>query len=140
MKIYILRHGHSPGILDSGVTSDADRPLSPLGRRTSKRAAEYLVEKGCKPGLILHSPLKRALQSSEEVARVFKPSLETRVYDPLANRMTGEDLFRHLIEDDIAPEVLVVGHQPQLGEMAAFLTGIYFELQPAGTDLDIIER
>lgn len=133
MKIYILRHGHAPSITEAKVPTDFERPLSQTGREAVRGAASLLKRRGARPGLVLHSPLKRAVQTAKEVLQVLQPAPEARPYKPLENEMTGEDLYRNIVEDGIkSGEVLLVGHQPQLGELAKYLSGQYFTLKPAG--------
>ena len=47
--------------------------------------------------------------------------------------MNAELLYAELQKEIArACELLAVGHQPQLGELAAYLSGKIFELQPGG--------
>jgi|SRR5579883_2027792 len=134
MKLYILRHGHAPSAAQASVASDAERPLSPEGRKAAAETAERLARLGGKPSLILHSPLKRAVQTAQETARVLSPEKGVQVFPPLANVLPASELLAALRKDPAAsvPELLVVGHQPQLGELAALLCGQIFELKTAG--------
>lgn len=128
-----MRHGQSPGAIEAGVSSDSERPLSPAGKDDARRSGKYLQARGAAPAFILASPLKRAMETAGEAARTFSPPLGVKVYAPLANHLTGEDLLRRLVEEKaLAAETLIVGHQPQLGELASCLTGAFFNLLPAG--------
>ncbi len=131
MKIYLMRHGSSPSAHDAGVKTDFDRPLADQGREEAKKAAAYLQGKGAAPAIILASPLARAQQTAQEVGTVL--NVEPKTYDPLANQVDGMTLIRKLTEDygELA-EVLLIGHQPQVGEAATYLTDGYFEVRPAG--------
>ncbi|MBI3552624.1 MAG: histidine phosphatase family protein [Elusimicrobia bacterium] len=128
-----MRHGHAPSITEAGVTRDYDRPLSEQGRAAVKRMAAYLVEEGAKPSVILHSPLKRAVQTAETAAALLKPPPAKQAFEPLSNLLPPEPLLEKL-KPELArhDEVLAVGHQPQLGELAAHLAGRIFELKPGG--------
>jgi phosphohistidine phosphatase len=133
VKIYILRHGQSPSASEAGVATDAQRPLSPRGREDARHAADYMEKNGAKPGIILVSPLVRAQQTAEMAAPAFSGKPPVKTYEPLDNRMSGVDLYRRLIEDEHgAEEILVIGHQPQVGELAHYLTGAFFQFMPAG--------
>ena len=133
MVLYILRHGRSPSAAEAGVARDADRPLDPAGREELRRAARYLREQGGRPSLALVSPLKRAQQTAAEVAQLLKPTPELRTYAPLSNAISGAELYRRLVDDELgADELLLIGHQPQLGELANYLTGEYYSLSPGG--------
>ncbi len=132
MKLYIMRHGESPSAPNAGVKTDADRPLSERGRKEARAAAAYLAKQGAKPAALLVSPLKRAQMTAKEVSEVLKGP-KPKTYPPLDNTMNGSDLFRKLMDDHgEKPEVLVIGHIPQLGETANHLTGAFFSIKPAG--------
>jgi phosphohistidine phosphatase len=131
MKLYLIRHGHAPTALEAGVSSDAERPLSEKGVAQAKRAGEKLRQRGCAPSAFLTSPLKRALQTAELVSGAL--SSEPRIYPPLANEIPGTELLERLEADGLScPALALVGHQPQLGELAHHLTGAAFDLRPCG--------
>lgn len=139
-RLYILRHGHSPTPNEAGVSSDFERPLSPAGLKAVKAAAEHLASKGGAPLLILHSPLVRAVQTAAAAAEVLKPASGVEVFQPLKNELAAPQLAEELKRrcSGVA-EALAVGHQPQLGELVAFLSGKTAELRPGGLaalDLD----
>lgn len=133
MKLYLLRHGHSLSVSDAKVASDFDRPLSEHGREAVRQSAQELLSKGARPALVLHSPLRRAVETAQEAAALLKPSAGVRSHPALANAIPGQELCREL-EDLFSryEEILAVGHQPQIGELAAFVSGALFELRPAG--------
>jgi phosphohistidine phosphatase len=131
MKLYLMRHGTSPSAHEAGVKTDFDRPLAEKGRDDSRRGAAYFEKNGAKPAMILVSPLVRAQQTAKIIGELLK--LEPRTYEPLANQVDGMTLYRKVSEDHPeAGEILLIGHQPQLGETANYLTGQYFDLKPAG--------
>ena len=119
MKIYLMRHGHCPSLLEAGLKSDSIRPLSERGRAEVRKAARYLAAKGVRAGLILCSPLLRAQQTAQEVSSILGNS-EVRAFEPLANIIPGAELARLATTTDWAcPEVVFVGHMPQIAEAAA---------------------
>ena len=97
-----------------------------------REAAEELARKGGKPALILHSPLVRAAQTAAVAAEVLRPP-RVEEFQPLRNELPpadlAEELRRRCLEVD---EALAVGHQPQLGELVAHLSGKVAELRPGG--------
>ena len=134
MKLYLLRHGKSPSAAEAGVATDFDRPLAPDGREDVRKMARLLAERGVRPDLILHSPLKRAVETATEAAGVLKPAQGLETFSPLANELGPEDLAEQLRRRcrDVS-EVVAVGHQPQLGELAAYLSRGSCNLRPGGT-------
>lgn len=131
--LYLMRHGHAPTTAEAGVAKDALRPLSDQGRRDARRVAEEILKRGGKPGLILHSPLMRAVQTARAAADVLKPSGGVEMFDALDNTLPPEDVIEALRRrGGDAGEVLAIGHQPQIGEVAALLADRPFEFRPAG--------
>ncbi len=131
-RLYLMRHGHSPTTTEAGVAKDAQRPLSDLGREDARRMAAELARRGGAPGLILHSPLLRAVQTAAAAAGVLKPAGGSEIFAALDNTQSAEE-----VESAIAAraasvdEVLAVGHQPQIGEIAALIGKTLFEFRPA---------
>jgi phosphohistidine phosphatase len=133
MRLYLLRHGKAPSAAVAGVAKDFDRPLSDAGRADVRKAARHLAKRGARPALILHSPLKRAAETATEAAAVLKPARGLEPFKPLSNEISAEDLAERLRQRcQGLPEVLAVGHQPQLGELVAVLSKAIFSLMPAG--------
>lgn len=131
-RLYLMRHGHSPSTQEAGVSSDALRPLSDLGREDARWMAGELARLGCAPRVILHSPLLRAVQTAAEMASILKPSGGRELFVPLDNTRPAEEVAAELAARGAAvDEVLAVGHQPQIGEVAALLSGSAFEFRPA---------
>jgi phosphohistidine phosphatase len=132
-RLYLMRHGHAPGTAEAGVPRDELRPLSDRGRRDARRMAGELKRHGGRPALILHSPLVRAVQTAAAAAEALQPASGAEPFAPLENVVSPEELLEALQERaDGVDEVLAVGHQPQLGELAALLTRAVHELRPAG--------
>lgn len=133
MRLTLMRHGQAASPDNAGVNTDAERPLTPRGHDDARRAAAFLNQQGTQVDVLFVSPLKRAQQTAKEVSEKLGSQPKIQTYLPLDNSMQGVDLFRKLMEDHGSrPEIMLVGHQPQLGEMAEHLTGRFFNLQPAG--------
>lgn len=133
LKLYLMRHGHSPSPLEAGVRTDFERPLSERGRAAAEKAVRHLLEQGARPALILHSPLLRAVQTAQAAAKVLGPGAPAEMFAPLKNELPPPELAAELRRRcEGVSEVLAVGHQPQLGELVAFLSGKLAELRPAG--------
>lgn len=133
LTLYVMRHGHSPTISEAGVATDAERPLSPRGKEAARKTARAILERGGKPALVMHSPLRRAVETAREAHGVLQPRTAPELFLPLSNVLPAEDLFKELRAPlERAGELLIVGHQPQLGELAALVGGQLFDLRPAG--------
>jgi phosphohistidine phosphatase len=133
MKLYVLRHGLALNLSEANVSSDFERPLAEIGRTDIRAMARYLHKQGAAIEIILSSPMKRALQTAEEAAKILQPKSGAIVFDPLSNRIAGSALYRAIQEKaPKASELLAVGHQPQLGEMVEHLLGTAVEIRPGG--------
>lgn len=131
-RLYIMRHGHSPTTTEAGVSKDFLRPLSDLGRADARAMTAELLRRGGAPGLILHSPLLRAVQTAAEASSVLKPAGGVISFDPLDNSRPSDEVARELAARAASvEEVLAIGHQPQIGEIATLLADEVFEFRPA---------
>jgi len=95
--------------------SDMERALTPKGQKQARRMAEWLTSQlpeGCK---ILVSPALRTVQTAEPLKRKFK------VVQELAPGSDAEDVLQAANWPNAREPVLVVGHQPTLGQVAALL-------------------
>ncbi len=127
-----MRHGHSPTTSEAGVPKDSLRPLSDQGRADARAMAAELLRRGGAPGLILHSPLLRAVQTAGEAAAVLKPAHGAVEFAPLDNSRPSDEVERELAARGASvDEVLAIGHQPQIGEIATLLADELFEFRPA---------
>lgn len=127
-----MRHGHALSRQEAGVASDSERPLSGRGEREVLEAANRLKAGGFAPDRIVSSPFLRARRTAEIAAGVFPSAArETAqvVSDGPAQALL--DLAQGFCSGK--ERVLVVGHQPLIGAVAAFLLGDDpFDLSPAG--------
>ncbi len=126
-----MRHGLAPTSAEAGVKSDALRPLSDRGRRDARRMAGEILRRGGRPSLVLHSPLLRALQTASAAAPALRAALEA--FPLLDNTRPVAEVLAAIEKRAAAvDELLAVGHQPQIGELAALLTATIHEIRPAG--------
>ena len=127
-----MRHGHSSTTMEAGVDKDALRPLSNLGRANSRWMAAELLRLGCAPSLILHSPLLRAVQTAAEVASVLKPVEGREIFSALDNTRPAEEIETAISKRAASvDELLVIGHQPQIGELVTLLGKAVIGMHPA---------
>jgi phosphohistidine phosphatase len=122
MNLYLLRHGIA---VDRATFQDRDdrlRPLTAEGRRKTARAAKGMKHLELRIGLILSSPLARARETAEIVAKELGVR-SPRFSELLAPDADEAELLRHLAGLRRPADVLLVGHEPVLGALAARLTG-----------------
>ncbi|HEY6029255.1 MAG TPA: phosphohistidine phosphatase SixA [Gaiellaceae bacterium] len=112
MRVYLVRHAEAaPG------NPDELRPLTPQGRETARRLGEQLRDEAAVDA-VLTSPLLRALQTAEAVAKAVGVPAEAT--DLLAPGATGSDLLA--ATRGRGEVVVAVGHQPDCGKIAAALS------------------
>ena len=121
MLIYILRHGIAE---DAGPgQSDADRALTPEGRKKLRNVLRAAHEAGVTPALILTSPLKRAVQTAQLAAEILEyrgELLRTKALEPGGHpRMAWDEIRVHKDE----PSILLAGHEPLFSSLTAYLLG-----------------
>lgn len=116
MQLYLVRHAEAaPG------EPDEARPLTPAGRETARVLGERLAADGVKPDAVLTSPLLRARETAAVLARAAGLRLRPEPDERLAPGATAEALRAALAGR--GERVVVVGHQPDCGRIAAELTG-----------------
>jgi phosphohistidine phosphatase len=122
MNLYILRHGIAVERGASGFKTDADRPLTPKGKRQLGQIAAAMKHMDLDFSLILSSPFLRARQTAEIVARLLKMKKRLAFSDELVPDGDPRMLIQQLNEIKPAPEnILLVGHEPYLSHLAASL-------------------
>jgi phosphohistidine phosphatase len=117
--LYLMRHGIAA---DAGPqTNDAERALTEEGTGKTTRAAHGLKRLGVSPQFVLSSPLRRAEETAQLAAAVVAPRVTVEIFPPLSPGHDPRELIQGLRAYRTASEILLVGHQPDLGELASFL-------------------
>jgi phosphohistidine phosphatase len=114
MRLYLVRHAKA----EQGEPDDL-RALTPDGRAAARDLGRRLAAEGVTPDAVLSSPLLRARETAEEIARAT--GAEAEPVDMLAPGATAEDVTQAVTGR--GDTVVVVGHQPDCGRIAAELTG-----------------
>lgn len=120
MDLFLLRHADA---LDS-APSDMERPLSEKGHLQAAKVARYLAKAPLKPALILSSPALRTLETAQVVARAL--ALDMLPCTWAEPGMHPEDAIDELKAFRDSGPVLLVGHQPDLGLLAARLLSYHY--------------
>jgi phosphohistidine phosphatase len=115
-RLILLRHGKAE--TDAPTGQDFDRALTGRGRRDAALVARELAEAGHAPDLALVSPAARAKETWEQAA-VFFPNAQVE-WAPVLYHIDPQAIL-DLAFDQAPRAVMVVGHNPGLGELAAYL-------------------
>jgi phosphohistidine phosphatase len=119
MKLYILRHGEAAEHGDPRYKEN-ERPLTPKGNQRTKQFAHALGEMEIVFDRILSSPLTRARQTAEIVAKRMKKPVEfTDALTPSGSMKALVDALNHL--RPIPANVVIVGHEPYLSGFISLL-------------------
>lgn len=116
MHLWLLRHGDA---LRPPGSTDADRPLSPLGRTQARRIGSFLSRAQHHPAVILTSPFKRAVQT----ATIVSASCGGSRPEPTEALLSGAaqyDLL-HLLHSRKEQSLLLVGHEPLMSSFTSML-------------------
>jgi phosphohistidine phosphatase SixA len=114
MRLYLVRHADAaPG------EPDELRPLTALGRQQARDLGARLAGRGATGAAVISSPLLRARETAEEIARALgtTPATDERLAPGATATAVREAVAEH------GGEVVVVGHQPDCSRVAAELTG-----------------
>jgi phosphohistidine phosphatase len=114
VRVYLVRHTEAA----QGEPDDL-RPLTPAGREAARALGARLVAEGAHPDTVLTSPLLRARETGAEICRAFGCTAEAD--ERLAPGATAQGLRAAVAGR--GDEVVVVGHQPDFGQIAAELGG-----------------
>ena len=71
MKIYLLRHGETDWNIEGRLQGRMDIPMSESGKEQITSIGHYLKDRGFSVGRIISSPLLRAKQTTEIVAKAI---------------------------------------------------------------------
>jgi phosphohistidine phosphatase len=123
MDLYLIRHAEAVALGEQGIEDDAERPLTDEGKEQARRLAAALKRRGVRLELLATSPLVRAKQTADVlVDGANAVAAELEVCDHLAPGGKRKKLASFLIATG-RDSVGLVGHQPDLGEVAAWLVG-----------------
>ncbi len=132
MDLVIVRHAiaqERESFAQKG-RDDAERPLTDKGRRRMAKAARGIVRIVPKPAVLATSPYVRAVETAEILRRAYGGLPLTRL-SSLVPGAKREDVLAWLeqargngaSEPEVTTKrvVMIVGHEPALGELAAWL-------------------
>ena len=117
MHLYLLRHADA----DTVAADDDERVLSEKGINQAQRVARFCEAHDIQPDLIFSSHIRRALQTAKVVADHL--SSELRAVRWLACGAAPANVLAQVSEYANHSTIMIVGHAPDFGLIAAHLTG-----------------
>jgi phosphohistidine phosphatase len=121
MIVYLVRHGIAEE-RGSDWPDDSLRPLTSKGISRFRSVAEGLGARGVKVGAIFSSPLVRARQTAELLVPAWA-EVPIQTVEELGPEHTPASLAKALVDRAAQEAVALVGHEPDLGALAAWMIG-----------------
>ena len=118
-RLILLRHAKSDR--PAGVP-DRERPLNGRGRRAAPAVGAHLAGEGLAPDLALVSPARRTQETWEAVAAVLGGP-QARTVPEIYEAPWKDILAAVRAAPDEAATLMVVGHNPGVGDLAGALAG-----------------
>lgn len=122
MQLWLVRHAVAAE-RDEFEGPDGERPLTAKGRRRFRRFSQWLASETRLPEIIVSSPLVRAAQTAQILAKscgIKKTAVQFT--DLLAPGVDIGELLK-FARDLPADRVALVGHEPDMSEILAVLVG-----------------
>jgi len=129
MEIYLMQHGEAYAEIQ-----DPERSLTPQGEDQIHSSGKALKKLGVEVDLIVSSPKRRARQTAEIIAGELGYSRAIEVTETLEPLAPSEEAIAYVGRFLDRRRVLLAGHLPSLGEIAANLmsegghVSIHFEM------------
>jgi phosphohistidine phosphatase len=141
MDLLFLRHGKAEDVGKGGASDDFSRALTSVGVSEMEAEAKALERLGVEPDLILTSPLVRARETAQIVAKrlgLKKELIESDLLRP------GSELkqVRKLVSGyESRRTIMLVGHEPDFSTIVGELVGrASIEMKKGGIAAVTVER
>ena len=121
-ELYIVRHAIAAERGDDWPDDDK-RPLTERGISRFKEVVQGLAAIDVAVDEIFTSPLVRAKQTADLLAAGLPGKATVKILDALAPGHTPASVLAQLSRNAKRRRLMLVGHEPDLGELAAHLIG-----------------
>lgn len=121
LRLWLLRHAKSGW--DNPDLDDFARKLAPRGKKACKVIGHHLASRDIRPDLVLCSPATRTRDTWTRIAEHLSAQPGHR-FDPVLYLASAKMLLAMIraIPDETR-ELMLIGHNPGLEELAAMLSG-----------------
>jgi phosphohistidine phosphatase len=123
LSLYLVRHAMAAERSDA-YPDDRLRPLTPKGTAKFRKAVDGLVRLDVVVNTILTSPLVRARQTADILARGLSGSAQVVETEALCPGARLEQLVHAVAQCMGCTAIALVGHEPDIGETAGRLVGV----------------
>ncbi len=122
MEIILVRHAKAEARDANSWPDDDQRPLTAEGRAEQRAAARAMKKMGIKFDFLLTSPLLRARETADLLARGYRWSEAPQVVEELGHGYSVGAVVKLLAKFPPASTVAMVGHEPDLSDLTGALT------------------
>lgn len=122
LELYLIRHGLA-AVRGEAWPDDNKRPLTHKGIARLRREVSALNRLGVTFDQVLSSPLVRARQTAEVFAEGLASHPPLALVEALSPSGTPAQVLEELGKYGRRHRIAMVGHEPNLGELAARLIG-----------------
>jgi phosphohistidine phosphatase len=126
-RLILTRHAKSAW--DDPALDDHDRPLNARGLRAARELGDWLASRGYLPEEVLCSTARRTAETWAAVARAPLEVLPKLKLVPELYHASSDAMLQ-MVQKASADTVMMIGHNPGLGELAAMLAAT----PPVGSD------
>jgi phosphohistidine phosphatase len=120
--LYLVRHAIAAERGDDWP-DDTKRPLTQKGIARMRQVIRGLRALDVEVDVVLTSPLVRARQTADLLVAGLRPAPDAALLAPLAPGGTPTAVVKNMDTSGPAATFMLVGHEPGLGELGAWLTG-----------------
>jgi phosphohistidine phosphatase len=130
-QLWLLRHAEAE---PHGARPDSERRLTERGEQQARAAGLALLRLDVAFDAVLFSPKVRARQTAELATESWSPEARGRLreHPPLASGFDAREALDALESVGGEGRVLLVGHEPDLSNVIAELTGGRVDLKKGG--------
>lgn len=122
MRIFLVRHGEADAEAPEGLGDEA-RALTAKARASTAAHFASLAERIGSVSLVLASPLVRTVQTAQMLSTILKHEGTLRAHRCLLPDMPV-GAVAPVIDEHSNENIVLVGHQPSMGALAAHLLGM----------------
>jgi phosphohistidine phosphatase len=122
LELYLIRHGVA-AVRGEDYPDDSKRPLTSDGIARLRTEAKALDALGVVFEHILSSPLVRARQTADVFSETMKSKPSVSTTDALTPAGSPAAVIQELGKHMRKASIALVGHEPNMGELAAHLIG-----------------
>jgi len=122
LELYLVRHAIAAERGEE-YPDDSKRPLTSQGMSRFRKEARALDALGMSVAVVLTSPLVRTRQTADILAGHLSGGPPVVATDALAPAGTAAAVYHELARHAKKGSIALVGHEPNIGELAARLIG-----------------